>query len=158
MTYRHLKGSIGYDYENLPYDEFINKYYSGIPIDWNRVMSIINLGFNKDTESEFIRSLPFKDGVFDLNKMISFYRGIYDDKSLADDIKRMISFMAGSGYFDKLGGIAFEAWKSQPDIDNPILIGEENDKTRSINDLLSLENGMNAVRHKVLSSKFWKNK
>ena len=157
MNYKFPIGSRGYDLENLPYEKFVEKYYPEIKPEWNEQMiNHVDLAFDKNRHEEFLKLWTFKAPFFSFERMYNFYDNLKHDTRFDDDIKRFMAFMAGDGYFERIGKPDFETWIRAQNFDWPFKEDDGNPKVRGLLEHAEIKNGMNAIRYKLLCSTWWK--
>ncbi|MCL2593331.1 MAG: hypothetical protein FWD82_08220 [Defluviitaleaceae bacterium] len=147
--------SVEENYNTLDFQEFINIYYYEISDGWKQIQGYVNKAFEIESEEEYESFLKeFYIIKFDHKYMRKFYDKIKVKLSFFnDDILKYIAFIATLGYFKRVGKPSLTLWINADNQNRPYDKIEENGyKGNSLVSLLKYNNGMNAVRYRLLSA------
>lgn len=152
------EGSVGkqvYDSINLPFDEYLKKYYTNPDIStfelWQK--KYIEAAFDIKRHNEMIKNFGYTDiKYYDFDKQYDFYENLKKDNRLDESIRKFIGFMAGTGFFLK-NNLTVEAWFS---IKNWSNLNIEIEDGRTINEILNFSNGKNYLKTILPQLDYWK--
>ena len=132
----------------LSLEEFLELYYPKTYDSWYEFQKNVNDAFNIKTKEEYDVFLKeFWVQKLDCKYMKEFYEKIKIELNFFDDdILRFIAFIAGLGYFQKIGNPSLDIWLNAKDLHHPFDKYEEYEGF-SLLEVLNLKNGDNAIRN-----------
>ncbi|MBP1677511.1 MAG: hypothetical protein H6Q20_2070 [Bacteroidetes bacterium] len=156
----YIKGRNRWDDEdNLPYQEYLNLYYSEhshIVERWAKYINdYVNWAFSIETEEDYQRFIDaHRMRYFHYKEMKQFYEELKSKNyPLDDDVLKCIAVLWETGYFDRRTHSNFDEWLNDPHPNNfpGMQIPEDNGyKGNSFLSLTKYKYGMNVIRERLL--------
>ncbi len=148
-------GKAIYDMYFLPFQEYLNKYYTNPDLTgWERWKNkYITPAFDENRHYEMIKNFGYADKKFyDFDAQNKFYEQLKNDERIDDDIKQFIGFLAGTGFFKKYN-LTLDQWFAMKNWANPYV---PNEKGMTINEILNYKYGNNLLRTNLPILNYWR--